>query len=242
MKAFILLIALFCVADLSAQVTYDPAVAKQYDSVYKKLSPDFVKFATLLEQGGGYTGGLVLCTTMIDDTLNLQDLKSVDTNMRMYIDGKLIYAKGKMIDDGHEKMPDLIVMIILNSLKGDTLSIDVSPGLMSEQTFRHKIIGNTVTSSYEEYYKEDNILRDHDGAPITNDLIVPATTAKFVLSDKVFVEGKTIYGYADVTSKDFLFEAAPDFKYHIMRHRFHFKYYFKIKLVKNGYLIRPVNN
>ena len=242
MKGLILVITVFCFADLSAQVSYNPAVAKQYDSVYKKLSPDFLKYAALLEKGNGYSGGLVLCTAMIDDTLNLQDLKPVDTNMRMYMNGELIYAKGKMIDNGHEKMPDLIVMIILNSLKGDTLNIEVSPGLMSEQTFRHKIFGNTVTSSYEEYYKEDNILRAHDGAPITNDLIVPATTTKFVLSDKVFTDGKTIYGYADVISKDFLFEAAPDFKYHIMKHRFHFKYYFKLKLVKNGNLIRPGSN
>jgi len=227
MRLTLTLFLSFILIDLSAQVTYDPNVAKQYDSVYKKLSADFQKAAKELEKGDGYSGGTLLCTAFIDDTLNLKDLKPKDTSIKIYINGKLT-------DDENEKTPGVMLMLILNTVKSDTLNIEVTPWFMSEQTIRHKIFRNSVTSSYEEYYKEEHILRANESAPITNDLIVPASTIKFVLSDKIFTEGKTIYGYADVITKDFLFEAAPDFRYHILKHRFHFKYYFKIKVRKTS--------
>jgi len=232
MRISLLLFLSFILTDLSAQVTYDPAVAKQFDSVYNKLSPEFQKAAEELKKGNGYSGGILLCTDFIDDTLNIKELKSVDSNVRFYIDGKLIYAKGKMLDDSSERMPQPMLMLILNVVRSDTLDLEVTPWFMSEQTIRHKISGNSVTSSYEEYYKEEHILRAYDGAPVTNDLTVPVTTVKFILSDSSFTEGKTIYGMADVITKDFLFEAAPDFIYHILKHRFHFKYYFKITVKK----------
>ncbi len=226
-KIFLALLVAVISSDLSAQVKYARNVAKQYDSVYKKLSPEFQKIAEDVEKDAGYSGSIVLCTAFIDDTLNLTDLKPKDKRIKIYD------VNGKQVEDLNETMPGVFSMLISNSLKSDTLNIEVIPWVMSEQTIRHKIIGRSVTTTYEEFYKEDNILRANESAPITNDLIVPATTVKFILSDKIFTEGKTIYGQADVITKDFLFEAAPDFKYHIMKHRFHFKYYFKIKLKKN---------
>ena len=225
MKIIALLISLISFIDLSAQVTYNPNVAKQFDSVFKKLSPGIQKVAADVEKDDGFPGSLIACTASIDDTLNLKDLNPDFKKVKIYMDGK-------EVDDVDDKLETPFPILILHSLRSDTLNLEVTFWIMSNQTIRHKIIGKKVTSSYEEFYKEENILRDRDGAPVTNDLTVPATTVKFVLSDKVFTEGKTIYGYADVITKDFLFEAAPQFKYNIMKHRFHFKYYFKIKLKK----------
>ena len=227
MKAIFLLYSIFCFADLSAQVTYDPNVAKQYDSVYHKLAPIFQKVAEGAEKDAGQTGSIIISVALIDDTLNLADLKPKDNSIKLYD------TTGKLAEDVDETRQSLFPMIILNSLKSDTLNIEVVPWIMSEQTIRHKIFARSVTTTYEEYYKEDNILRDNESAKITNDLIVPATTVRFVLNDNKFEVGKTIYGQADVITKDFLFEAAPNFKYHILKHRFHLKYYFKIKLVKS---------
>jgi len=223
MKILALLISLISFSDISAQVTYDPNVAKQFDSVFKKLSPEFHKLVDDVEKGAGYPGNVIVCTAFIDDTLNLRDLNPDFKKIK-------IYADGKLVEDVDETMPTPFPLIISHELKSDTLNIEVAMWIMSNQIIRHKIFHNSIKSSYEEFYKDDNILRAHDGAPVTNDLTVPATTVKFVLSDKIFTEGKTIYGYADVITKDFLFEAAPEFIYHIMKHRFHFKYYFKIKV------------
>lgn len=224
MRTIFLLFTICSVADLSAQVAYDPNVAKQYDSLFKKLSPGVQKTTEDAQKDAGNPGSIVICTAFIDDTLNLSDVRPDYKQIKIYD------STGKLAEAIDESMPVVFPMLIFNSLKSDTLNIEVTPWIMSEQTIRHKIKGKYVSTVYEEFYKDDNILRAHDGAPITNDLIVPATTVKFVLSDKIFVVGKTIYGQADVITRDFLFEAAPGFKYNIMRHRFHFKYFFKIKL------------
>ena len=226
MKTFLLLYSILFVTDISAQVTYDSNVVKRYDSVYQKLAPIFQKAAADAETSAGQTGSIIICTAFKDDTLNLVDLKSKDNRITLYD------SAGKPAEFTDETMPSTFPMIILSSLKSDTLNIEVVPWIMSEQTIRHKIFGSSVKTTYEEYYKEDNILRANESAKITNDLIVPATTVKFVLSDNKFSGGTTIYGEADVITKDFLFEAAPNFKYHILKHRFHFKYYFKIKVIK----------
>jgi hypothetical protein len=124
-------------------------------------------------------------------------------------------------------------MLIFNWLQKDTLNIEVTPGYMSRETISHKIIGNKVETTYNEYYKQDSILKADSSATKTNDLTIPATTIKFVLSDKIFSEGKTIYGEAEIITADFLYLNAFGFKNEILKHRHHFKYYFKIRIKKN---------
>jgi hypothetical protein len=226
MRILLILLVSFNLTISYGQITYDSTLSKKYDSVYKMLVPEFKSIVLYQENDAGYSKGIVLCTALIDDTLNIKDLIPLDISGIFDTDGKEIEIKS-------EKMPDLFPMDIFYSLRKDTLNIEVSTMFMPKEKISHKIIGNKVETTYNEYYKQDSILKADSSATKTNDLTIPATTIKFVLSDKIFSEGKTIYGEAEIITADFLYLNAFGFKNEILKHRYHFKYYFKIRIKKN---------
>lgn len=227
MRILLILLVTFNLTISYGQVTYDSTLSKKYDSVYKMLVPEFKSIVLYQENDTGYSKGIVLCTALIDDTLNMKDLLPRDNSIRIFdMDGKETLIEP-------EKMPDLFPMDIFYSFRKDTLNIEVSTIFMSKEKISHKIIGNKVETTYNEYYKQDSILKADSSATKTNDLTIPATTIKFVLSDRIFSEGKTIYGEAEIITADFLYLNAFDFKNEILKHRYHYKYYFKIRIKKN---------
>ncbi len=192
------------------------------------LASEFKSLVLYQEQDAGYLGGIVLCSVFIDDTLNMKDLLPRDNSIRIFdMDGKETRIEP-------EKIPDLFPMFIFNSLQKDTLNIKVTTMFMSSETITHKIIGTQVKTTYNEYYKQDSILKANSAATKTNDLTIPARTIKFVLSDKIFSEGKTIYGEAEIITADFLYLNAFNFKNETLKHRYHYKYYFKFRIKKNS--------
>jgi hypothetical protein len=227
MRILLILLVTFNLTISYGQVTYDSTLSKKYDSVYKVMAPEFKSLVLYQEYDVGYLGGIVLCSAFIDDTLNMKDLLPRDNSIRIFdMDGNETLIEP-------EKMPDLFPMLIFDWLQKDTLNIEVTPWYMSKETISHKIIGDQVETTYNEYYKQDSILKADSSASKTNDLTIPATTIKFVLSDKIFSEGKTIYGEAEIITADFLYLNAFGFKNEILKHRYHFKYYFKIRIKKN---------
>ena len=228
MRILLILLVTFNLTISYGQVTYDSTLSKKYDSVYNMLVPEFKSIVLYQENDAGYSKGIVLCTALIDDTLNMKDLLPRDNSIRIFdMDGKETLIEP-------EKMPDLFPMDIFYSFRKDTLNIEVSTMFMSKEKISHKIIGNKVETTYNEYYKQDSILKADSSATKTNDLTIPAKTIKFVLSDKIFSEGKTIYGEAEIITADFLYLNAFDFKNEILKHRYHYKYYFKFRIKKNS--------
>lgn len=228
MRILLILLVSFNVTISYGQVTYDSTLSKKYDSVYKMLVPEFKSIVLYQENVAGYSKGIVLCTALIDDTLNMKDLLPRDNSIRIFdMDGNETLIEPEI-------MPDLFPMDIFYSFRKDTLNIEVSTMFMSKEKISHKIIGNQVETTYNEYYKQDSILKADSAATKTNDLTIPATTIKFALSDKIFSEGKTIYGQAEIITADFLYLNAFDFKNEILKHRYHYKYYFKFRIKKNS--------
>jgi len=227
MRILLILLVSFNLTISYGQITFDSTLSNKYDSVYQMLVPDFKSFVFYQEHEVGFLGGIVLCSAFIDDTLNMKDQLPRDNSIRIFdMDGKETLFEP-------EQMPDLFPMLIFNWLQKDTLNIEVTSGYMSREKISHKIIGNQVETTYNEYYKQDSILKADSSATKTNDLTIPATTIKFVLSDKIFSEGKTIYGEAEIITAAFLNLNAFGFKNEILKHRYHFKYYFKIRIKKN---------
>lgn len=228
MRILLILLVTFNVTISYGQVTYDSTLSKKYDSIYKMLVPEFKSIVLYQENDAGYSKGIVLCTALIDDTLNMKDLLPRDNSIRIFdMDGNETLIEPEI-------MPDLFPMDIFYSLRKDTLNIEVSTMFMSKEKINHKIIGNQVETTYNEHYKQDSILKADSTATKTNNLTIPATTIKFALSDKIFLEGKTIYGEAEIITADFLYLNAFDFKNEILKHRYHYKYYFKFRIKKNS--------
>ena len=131
-----------------------------------------------------------------------------------------------------EKYP---IMFCEGGFVSDTMGIVLYSGVAQDSRLyiAHLIIHDTVKSEYDQWEEYDTTFRTSLQQEKTNDLTLPFTTNKFVLNDKKFVVGKTIYGYADIISEPY-YKDDESFKTGYIARRLHFRYYFKFVVKKNS--------
>ena len=206
-----------------AQITVDPTVRNRYDSAYKRLPANVRRniqrsfkppkqFSTK-EIDGLNSPSFAVVTLHQVDTLNKSQLK-----------GNRYF--------GHVEKYQ--IMVCEAAFASDTLGIVLYAGigLDSKISIAHLIVHDTVKSEYEQWEEYDTSFRTDLHMPKTNDVTVSFVNIKFVLSDKRFVDGKTIYGFADIISEPY-YQDDEKFSSGYISKRLHFRYYFKFVVEKN---------
>lgn len=230
MRTLLTIFSILIFAKSFGQITIDPTVKKQYDSAYKKLPikerqsieklqnellKSYNQLSPKAKQYVSYSPLTVAVVTLHHiDTLNKDQVKS-DAYFYQEEKYQIMFCEGGIISD--------------------TFGIVLYPGVAQDSRLNiaHLIINDTVKSEYDQWEEYDTTFRTNLQEEKTNDLTLPFTTSKFVLSDKKFVIGKTIYGYADIISEPY-YKDDESFKTGYIVRRLHFRYYFKFVVKKNS--------
>lgn len=228
MRVLLILFFSFFLNRTFGQIIVDPSLKKQYDNAYKKLPikeresiekiqnellHSYKKSPRDYKKLFPYTPlNIAVVTLHSIDTLNKNQLKS-----KSYLYHAEKYS----------------IMFCEGGFVSDTLGIVLYPGvaLDSRLDIAHLIIHDTVKSEYDQWEEYDTIFRISLEKEKTNDLTLPFISNKFVLSDKKFIIGKTIYGYADIISEPY-YKDDYSFKNGYIAQRLHFRYYFKFVVKK----------
>lgn len=229
MRTTLILLFIILINKTFAQLVVDPAVKQQYINAYNKLPlkqrqsnerlqnqllDSYNKSSKKYKELVSYTPlNIGVITLHSIDTLNKSQLKA---NTYLY---------------PAEKYTELFCEAALMS---DSLGVVIYPGVAQNSgiDITHLIINNSVQTEYHQWIKYDTCFRTDLKEEKTNNLTLKFTTNKFVISDKNFTVGKTIYGYADITSKPY-FQDETSFINGYIERRLHFRYYFKFVVVRN---------
>ncbi len=220
MRMPFLVFFIFTVIGSFGQVIYNPNIVQEYERAYKNLPSHAKQIVQTMKHGHGYSGGICLTVLSLDDTLNRNDFRPST--------GKTVIELLPATTPVEEDTADAVIMMVTGFIQNDTLSIQVIPWFFSSQTIKLIVTGNQVQTSFNEYYKQDSIL-GISATTKTNSIKIPVTTIHFVLNKKISVNDKIIYGEAGFITAPYYYLAANNFKDDILKHRWHYKNYFKFK-------------
>ena len=209
----------------SAQISIDPSLPEKYIAERNKFPEVLLEFFNKSEKGD-QTSQIAIFSLFEIDTLNLNELVFNDLS-NIEILG--IYEESEEEKSFREFEQSNRDYMLVNAIKSiDTLQISLGQ-IFGNEFIDHFIIGNSVTSSFREYYKEDNILKLRNEDTLTNSLDIPVIVGKFVLSTNDFSIKDMIYGYCEM-------ETAPYYRSEDMvnetflKLKRKFKYYFKFNI------------
>lgn len=175
------------------------------------------------------TRGFSIFTTYVIDTLNMNELIIDENKIKFSIE-----RDGKRIDltpatDIEENI--LTRALTIAQLHKDTLVISV--GIPFFPIISHSISGTSVTSSYEEYYEGDSVLRLNLNTAKVSALNIPITTTRFSISTVDFSSSKPIYGLVEFETQPYYMDS-NDFKSGYLKQKLKGRYVFKVRVRKES--------
>lgn len=235
------------------QVTIDTTVKHKYDSAYQQLPFDLRQNIERTEKelirlskeigkeaqddNSNIAPTIAIVTCYQIDTVNKEQIK-LDTRKVHLISLYQIDTQNKKkikLDTGKEHLEKWQFMFCEGGLKLDTLGIILYPGVAQNSgvIISNLIAGKQIRAEYDEWRKWDTTFRKNISDEKTDQLALPLTTIRFVLSDTDFKIGKTIYGYAELIS-DGYYKDDENFKTGYINKRLLLAYYFKVRVKKNS--------
>lgn len=230
MRPLLIICTLLFWTEIIGQVTYDPNIVKQYDSLYRKLPKETRRELSENSHKTITEIGFAFLTIDKTDTLNLEIQHDSNLKDVVLIDMDPISLKPiKTKRKNAEPKTLYSLLFCFGTLANDTLAIQIGEPFFS-QTILHLITANSVSTTYNERMKRDTIFKSALHDTLTNDLTISAQTIKFTLSDSSLSLGKTLYGMAEIiTSPYFKKDTWEENEYLELRHKI--KYYFKVRLI-----------
>ena len=227
------LLVFFCLLynNIFAQLMVDTTVKHQYESAYKTLPLDIRQNIertqkAMLESYNELSEASKRKIPYSPLNIAVVTLHSIDTlNKDQIAPDAYIYEAEKYS-----------IMFCEGGVMSDTLVIFLYPGVAQNSSIdiTHLVVYKNVQTKYDISTKYDTVFSTSlNEQEKTNDLILPATTKKFVLSDSIFIARKTVYGYADIETNSY-YQDTSSFKSGYIARRLHFKYYFKFVIKKRS--------
>jgi hypothetical protein len=209
-----------------AQLKVDKAVIKKYEHAFNKLNPSD-KQAIKQHQEKETELGISLITLNEIDTLNKEEI--IQGNNFYLIENLDSKAGNGLSKELNASLYTPVITIAI--LQNDTLLLSID-GLFVEGIM-HKIYSRNVSTYYNEYYKNDSILRLHLNEPKVSALTVPTKTKVFVISSIDFKPGEIIYGEVELETDPY-YKDTFGFKNNYIKKRLRYNYLFKIRVPKNS--------
>ncbi|MDB5285712.1 MAG: hypothetical protein JWR05_661 [Mucilaginibacter sp.] len=164
-----------------------------------------------------------------DNNIVLVDLSksTLDTlNKSQYLDPKITVSlltedssKARSEDSKYD------VWFCSKTKMDDSTLIEVAVPF-GNQTIKHRILGNNVSTFFTEFYKDRQVLKSSQRAAKSSTLTVNAKTVSFILNKRANSEG-VLFGRVEVIS-DPIFAEDVRFKGGFIKKRYHLFYKFKI--------------
>lgn len=138
-------------------------------------------------------------TTFSIDTLNKESimLKDFSDIKILSINGIPYNEEAYTEQDEWAKMFQT-VWFNSNYLENDTLYMNFGMPF-SEESVQFEIVGTSIKGTYREWYKYDEILKQHPNDTLTNELTLPIEFDKIFLSTTAFAEGSLLFGYVEIS-------------------------------------------
>ena len=212
-----------------SQITIDKTLEAKYNSLLKNLDKELKGKAAKMETFNDNTGSYVFYTQFIIDTLN-----KVNTNRKRGDEVFINNLDDISINKKNKEFPfadmDFCSIKFSNS---DSLKIEIGYPF-SSKSISHFIYKNSAKTNINIYYKYDSILKlKLTDKNFSNEINLGTTKATLTLSDTTFTKNKSVFGFAEIITKDFFqIDNYNDNK--ILHLRYRMKYYFRIQRTKNS--------
>jgi hypothetical protein len=217
----LLIISLRCFS----QVKVDKSVEARYEIAFKKMKKPYQQRITQLEIKEPFIGISVFTVYQVD-TLNREDIIN-DENDVIVED---INPSPDKIRESDINENTYIPVFSRAELTDDTLHFTV--GGPFPPTIIHKVYAGKVISSYNEYYKDDSVLRLNLKDSKVSQLSIPITTKKFMISTSSYKVGQVIYGQVEFETDPYYYDTLGT-KNNYIRKRLKCIYFFKVRIKKN---------
>lgn len=225
MKILTLFILFFISLNSYSQIKIDKKISKKYDELVSKLSTgQFKEFFSDSETNTTEGLGIAIFNKLEIDTLNIKDFnKDVLNNVKIVnpetgLEDKVVEEKTPLL------YPDFITARL------NTNKLEISIGMFNTNII-YTIQDSKVESYYEEYYKDDNILQLKLDHLKVSQLKIPIHNIKFILSDKEFKIGQTLYGIIEFeTEPYYIHEISYGFKFNYIHQKVKGALMFKVPI------------
>lgn len=198
-RTYAIILLLAFASNLYAQITNGTIIQLQIDSAlelkFNQIGERFcAEYSEIFkksksEMSKGHLGGMAICELAKVDTLNAFELKSLGFGVEQNILDSNCFE----------------IFFVWTTLRDSVLEIKL--GMPFESQFiRHEIKQNRVLTVFQEYYKNDKVVKLNKEDDFSNEIEVPIKVSNFLMNTTRFAPGESVYGFCEFETEPYFLE------------------------------------